>query len=207
MMANRMITGTVATRPAANRWPQSTEYSPMYWLIATVSGCCEVCSPRLSVSATRNSFQAEMKVKISAVTMPGAASGSVIRSRAPTLPSPSTMAASSSSTGIEVKKALRIHTAKAMLKPALMMMSDTVGEAQLKSLNSRCRPTSIAAGWNIWVASTSSRKAEAAAEAVPRGVVGGRQGDQQHQRGGAGRDFEAGADAAAQVAGRPTTRW
>ena len=39
MMANRMITGTVATRPAANRWPQSTEYSPMYWLIATVSGC------------------------------------------------------------------------------------------------------------------------------------------------------------------------
>ena len=41
MKANRMITGTVATRPAANRCPQSTEYSPMYWLIATVSGCCD----------------------------------------------------------------------------------------------------------------------------------------------------------------------
>src|ERR1700735_2095104 len=58
MMANRMITGTVATRPAANRWPQSTEYSPMYWLIATVSGCWLVGSPRLSVSATRKSFPA-----------------------------------------------------------------------------------------------------------------------------------------------------
>ena len=29
MKANRMITGTVATRPAANRCPQSTEYCPM----------------------------------------------------------------------------------------------------------------------------------------------------------------------------------
>ena len=69
------------------------------------------------------------------------------------------MAASSSSTGIEEKKALRIHTAKARLKPALMMTSDSVGEVQPKSVNSRCRPTSMAAGWNIWVASTSSRNA------------------------------------------------
>ena len=110
------------------------------------------------MSATRNSFHAEMKVKISAVTMPGAASGSVIRSRAPTRPRPSTMAASSSSTGIEEKKALSIHTAKARLKPALMMMSDSVGGTP-KLMNSRWMPTSIAAGWNIWVASTSSRKA------------------------------------------------
>ena len=68
------------------------------------------------------------------------------------------MAASSSSTGIEEKKALRIQTAKARLKPALTMISDSVG-GRPKLMNSRWMPTSMAAGWNIWVASTSSRKA------------------------------------------------
>src|SRR6202012_5399213 len=52
MIANKMMTGTVETRPAAKRCPQSTEYCPIYWLIATVSGCCDVGCPRLSVRAT-----------------------------------------------------------------------------------------------------------------------------------------------------------
>ena len=56
----------------------------MYLLIATVSGL--VGLPEVSVRATMNSFHAEMNVKISAVTMPGAASGSVIRGRAPIRP-------------------------------------------------------------------------------------------------------------------------
>ena len=47
-----------------------------------------------------NSFQAAMKVKISAVTMPGMASGIVILNIAPSRLLPSTIAASSSSTGI-----------------------------------------------------------------------------------------------------------
>ena len=68
-------------------------------LIATVSGIrLGVC---VSVSATMNSFHAAMKVKISAVTTPGIASGRVTRNKAPSLPVPSTMAASSSSRGID----------------------------------------------------------------------------------------------------------
>ena len=52
-------------------------------------------------------------------------------------------------------------------------------------------PTSIAAGWNIWVTSTSSRKSPRPAEAVPRGVVGGRKRDEQHEGGGAAGDLQA----------------
>ncbi len=44
-----------------------------------------------------------MKVKIIAVTTPGIASGRVIRSSAPPLPSPSIMADSSRATGMEAK--------------------------------------------------------------------------------------------------------
>ncbi len=44
-----------------------------------------------------------MNVKISAVTMPGRASGSVIRDSAPSRLVPSTIAASSSSLGMEEK--------------------------------------------------------------------------------------------------------
>jgi hypothetical protein len=50
-----------------------------------------------------NSFHAAMNVKIMAVTRPGAASGRVTRSIVPSRPLPSTIAASSSSTGIEAK--------------------------------------------------------------------------------------------------------
>ena len=50
-----------------------------------------------------NSFQAAMKVKISAVTSPGAASGRVTRSSTPIRPLPFTIAASSISAGIEEK--------------------------------------------------------------------------------------------------------
>ncbi len=39
-----------------------------------------------------------------------------------------------------------------------MKISDSVGGSP-KLLNSRWMPTSMAAGWNIWVARTSSRKA------------------------------------------------
>jgi len=48
-----------------------------------------------------NSFHAAMKVKISAVTTPGIAKGSVTRNSAPSRVLPSTIAACSSSTGID----------------------------------------------------------------------------------------------------------
>ena len=56
-----------------------------------------------SVRATTNSFQAAMKVKIVAVTMPGSASGSVTRRSTPSRVAPSMAAASSSSTGMVEK--------------------------------------------------------------------------------------------------------
>ena len=149
--------------------------------------------------ATRNSFQAEMKVKISAVTMPGAASGSVIRSRAPTRPRPSTMAASSSSTGIEEKKALSIHTAKARLKPALTMIErQRRGQAEVDEL--ALDADQHGGRLEHLGGEHEQQEGGAAAEPAARGAVGGGQRDEQHDDGGAGGDLQAGADAAAQAA-------
>ncbi len=61
------------------------------WLLGTVE----------RVRPITNSFQAEMKVKIRAVTTPGMASGRTTRRRAPRRPRPSIMAASSNSTGMD----------------------------------------------------------------------------------------------------------
>jgi hypothetical protein len=44
------------------------------------------------------------------------------------------------------------------LNPALIRMSEMIGLGRLKFTHSCSTPTSIAAGWNICVASTSRRK-------------------------------------------------
>ncbi|CAM5736097.1 hypothetical protein MAUB1S_04526 [Mycolicibacterium aubagnense] len=50
--------------------------------------------------------------------------------------------------------------ANARLKPALTRINEISGVAKSNSMNSRWIPTSIAAGWNICVASTSNRNSE-----------------------------------------------
>ena len=52
----------------------------------------------------------KMTPKMAATTMPGRASGSSTRTRAPRRDAPSTSAASSSSRGISSKKPIMIHT-------------------------------------------------------------------------------------------------
>ncbi len=71
----------------------------MKLLMPTVSGW--LSDRVVRVRPITNSFQAEMKVKTTAVTMPGIASGSTTFRRVPNRPSPSSIAASSSATGME----------------------------------------------------------------------------------------------------------
>jgi len=69
------------------------------------------------------SFQAAMKAKITAVTMAGSDSGSVIWRSVRSRPQPSTAAASSISRGMAAKNARRIQMANARLKAALVRIS------------------------------------------------------------------------------------
>ncbi len=58
------------------------------------------------------SFQAWMKPKIAVATRPGATSGKTIRMNAPTRDAPSTIAASSRSTGMLCTNPRSVHTMK-----------------------------------------------------------------------------------------------
>ena len=81
-----MMTGTVANREDANRYCHSTMLYPLKMVMPTVSGLRT--SVEISVRATVYSFHALMNTKISAVTIPGAATGRRMRIRADTLPQP-----------------------------------------------------------------------------------------------------------------------
>jgi hypothetical protein len=102
---------------AAKSRSQCWTYAVTYEVMPTVSGRMEASVIR--VRATMYSFHAAMKAKMTAVTMPGSATGSTIRNRVAAAPHPSTAAASSISRGIEAKNARRIQIANARLKAAL----------------------------------------------------------------------------------------
>src|SRR6187397_1089042 len=121
MTMNRMTTGTMAMTDDANRYCHATRYWPMKVVMPTVSGL--ISGDCASVSATTNSFHAAMNVKMTAVTMPGRASGRVTRRRTPSREAPSMDAASSSSTGMVEKYATMIQVENARLNAALTTMS------------------------------------------------------------------------------------
>ena len=70
------------------------------WL-ATMTGRV-LASVLVSSAAKKYSFQHNTSERMNAATIPGTASGNTIRMNAPQIDSPSTKAASSSSTGIEL---------------------------------------------------------------------------------------------------------
>ncbi len=61
-----------------------------------------VASVRARTAAKKYSFQEKMTARMKAATSPGPATGKTIRRKAPTIDAPSTSAACSSSTGIEL---------------------------------------------------------------------------------------------------------
>src|SRR5262249_12353068 len=121
MRAKSTTTGTMAITHAAKSRFQYCTYAVTYEVMPTVSGYRAASVIR--VSATMYSFHAAMKVKIRAVTIPGKDRGSTILTSTPSVPHPSTAAASSISLGRETKNARRIQIAKARLKAALVRIS------------------------------------------------------------------------------------
>ena len=75
---------------------------------AIAAGTVRAFGDDVSVTASRNSFQAKMNVRIAAVAMPGAASGITIFVNAWKCVAPSTSAASSRSFGISLKNDTRM---------------------------------------------------------------------------------------------------
>ena len=96
-----------------------------------------------------NSFQAATNVKITAVTKPGSAIGSVTRRSACTLVQPSIRAASSISTGMLEKKPDSSQIAKAKLNPAFKIMRARYESSNLKKSTSLKIPIINAVGENI----------------------------------------------------------
>ena len=106
-----MTSGSVMMTPAAIWEPKGVSNwdSPVNFDSSTVAGCMEGLT--IIVTATRNSFQAPMKMMMAVVKMPGAASGRMTLRNAWPGVHPSTMADCSSSWGICRKKLVRFHTA------------------------------------------------------------------------------------------------
>ena len=75
---------------------------------AIAAGTVRAFGEDVSVTASRNSFQAKMNVRIAVVAMPGAASGITIFVNAWKFVAPSTSAASSRSRGISLKNDTRM---------------------------------------------------------------------------------------------------
>src|SRR5262244_748458 len=107
MATKKATVGTVIMTPAAMIMPQSTMVALKRSL--TPTGSVFSSSEVMSTSANRKSFQARMNVKMPAAMSPGSASGSVTYHAARGRSAPSTMAASSSSSGTPAKKARSNH--------------------------------------------------------------------------------------------------
>ena len=98
------------TTPAAMIMPQSTIVALKRSL--TPTGSVFSSSDVMRTSAKRKSFQARMNVKMPAAMSPGNASGNVTYQAARARLAPSTMAASSSSSGTPAKNARSSHRQK-----------------------------------------------------------------------------------------------
>ena len=107
----RMTTGIVASREAANIYCHSIILKEENCVIPTVIG--RSCGVEIRIVATVYSFQALIKTKIRAVTIPGAAMGIRTLVKAPTVPQPSINAACSISGEIETKVPRSSQIAKA----------------------------------------------------------------------------------------------
>jgi hypothetical protein len=70
-----MMSGTEMTTEAAAMLPYATSCSVAPVKNAIAAGTVRARDDEVSVTASRNSFQAPMKVRIPAVARPGAASG------------------------------------------------------------------------------------------------------------------------------------
>ena len=92
--------------PRCCRTATSCSVAPVKNAIA--AGTVLAFDDEVSVTASRNSFQAPMKVRIPAVARPGAASGTTTLRKASKCVAPSTSAASSRSFGISLKNDTRM---------------------------------------------------------------------------------------------------
>ena len=93
-------------RPRCCRTATSCSVAPVKNAIA--AGTVRAFDDEVSVTASRNSFHAPMKVRIPAVARPGAASGTTTLRNAWKCVAPSTSAASSRSFGISLKNDTRM---------------------------------------------------------------------------------------------------
>ncbi len=96
-------------------------------------GTVFLASPVRSTLANRYSFQERMKPNRPVERMPGSARGSTIRTKAPSRPFPSTMAASSRASGIVLKNDRNSQRQKGAVKvicvtitPAYELMSPSI---------------------------------------------------------------------------------
>ena len=114
--------GTDARTAPAINWPQ------MYWspttIIESLMGTVIVLWSTVKTSARRNSFQARVNEKMAEATMPGADRGRRMRTIAPILLHPSTIACSSSSGGMLRKYPISIHVQKGTVIVRYVSMSD-----------------------------------------------------------------------------------
>jgi len=104
-------------------------------VMPTVSG--RTSGDEVSVRAITNSFHAAIKVKIIAVRRQGRASGRVILRSTLNREQPSSIAASSISSGMPEKNPVRIQTQKARLKAAFTRISERYVLTKPRATNSR----------------------------------------------------------------------
>src|SRR5262245_55081993 len=108
--------GTVTTTEAAAMAPAGWSNCDEPVKKASAAGTVRARSVEVSDAANRKSFQAKMKTRIAAVTMPGAASGAITLRKAWNGVAPSTRAALSRSHGISRKKADNVQMANGSVK-------------------------------------------------------------------------------------------
>ena len=111
----KAITGTAITVEPAITPPQSVPLAP--WLNAwSHTGSVWLAGRFMITSAKMNSFQAWMKPKTPVATSPGAISGNVTAANAHSREHPSTIAASSSSTGTPATNPRSVQIVKGSTK-------------------------------------------------------------------------------------------
>ena len=118
----KTITGIAISVDPAMSPPQSVwRLVPVKYESQTVAVCFDPSFRRMR--AKMYSFQLVMKAKIEVATRPGATSGSRIRTKAPRRLEPSTIAASSSSRGIPIRKPRSVHTENGSTKVMYVTIS------------------------------------------------------------------------------------
>src|ERR1700735_3880662 len=103
-----MMIGMVMTTAAAEMGPNGTVNWELPLRKASDAGAVLELIVEVNEIAKMNSFQQVRKIRIAVVTIPGAASGAITRTKAWNGVAPSTLAAFSSSQGISRKNADKV---------------------------------------------------------------------------------------------------